>query len=303
MSTQNITYKTDVEKETNGSSWNWGGCWAAFVIIVLGIAFFLGLAAAGGMTGGGSSTTPVEDTISRMAVSTPRPTSTPRSTTPTTAQDNWRVRRVSDGSYGPELGHSRPGVGTSDNEVATIVGYNLSFMTSNGEVFLGRGCQQAILPPNTYAWNAGGTDWGFVVWEINPTTTNALNEMTVLSFQLAQQQVEWESCPNKPDTELLNHVMVITQDTNSPQHVTITPWREFRRATGENQVLLIAPGDSFYGWHVGINTENDLCDGGGCYLQNAPTWAWGGGGVINSKWVGEIPPNATPAIVVSPRGN
>lgn len=207
----------------------------------------------------------------------------------------WRVRVVEDGSYGPELELSRPGVGTSENEVATMVGYKLVFQTADGEVSFGGGCQQAIIAPDTYAWNAGGQDWGFVVWEVNQEVTETANEMAVLSFELAEQQVKWEDCEDLPGTELLDHVIVITQDNNNPKYVIVTPWSEFRRATGENHVLMIAPGDTFYGWHVGIgDSENNLCDGGGCYLPQSPTWGWGGGGIINSNWSGEIPADAIP---------
>lgn len=216
---------------------------------------------------------------------------------PAMAQDDssWRVRRVSDGSYGPELPLSRPGYGTSTNEVATVVGDTLTFKTADGEVTLDGGCNQAVVMPNVYARNAGGRDWGFVVWELNPAVTEANNEMAVLSWELAKQQVAMESCEDLPDTELLTHVYVVTQDPDNARLVVLTPFHEFRRSTGENHVLMIAPGDTFYGWHVGLgNSQDNLCDGGSCYLVQSPVWGFAGGGVINSTWAGEIPADARP---------
>lgn len=215
--------------------------------------------------------------------------------TPDTATAEWRVRRVSDGSYGPELGLSRPGLGTTEFEVATMGGYELRFQTADGEVILTGGCQQAIIAPNVYARNSGGEDWGFVVWEINPNVTNTTNEMAVLSFELAAQQVQWEDCDDVEETGLLDHIYVVTQDEENSRLVMLTPWREYRRSTGEDSVLMIAPGDTFYGWNVGLgDSQDNLCDGGGCYLESAPTWGWVGGGIINSTWEGEIPSDATP---------
>ena len=206
----------------------------------------------------------------------------------------WRVKHSQDGSYGPELGRSRPGYGASFDEVMTVVGFELTFPTANGEVVLGGGCQQAIVPPQTYCKNCGGTDWGFVGWNFNLTETNAINEMAVLSWELAKQQVGWESCPSLTDAELLDHLMVVEQDG---QFVKLTPWREWRRATGENAVLMIAPGDTFWGWHFGLgNSQDNVCDGGNCYIVRSPTWGWGGGGVINSTWSGE-PPTGTQEVL------
>jgi|GEM_PF-2783397 len=239
---------------------------------------------------------------------------------PAMAQEDseWRVRRVSDSSYGPELGLSRPGVGTSENEVATMVGHSLRFQTADGEATLTGGCQQAVLLPDTYARNAGGQDFGFVVWELNPAVTEAMNEIAVLSWELAKQQVAMEDCedltdtelldhvwvvsqdPNDcedlTDTELLDHVWVVSQDPNNARLVVLTPWPEFRRPTGENHTLMVAPGDTVFSRHVGLGaSDNNLCDNGNCLLVESPVWGWAGGGVVN-YWEDEVPDTVRPIL-------
>ncbi len=210
----------------------------------------------------------------------------------TTSEGVWRVRQVQDGSYGPELGLNRPGYGTGEFEVSTAVGVTLTFPTKSGEVVLGGGCQQVVMPPSTYCRNCGGSDWGFVSWEFNPQVTESTNEMAVLSWELAKQQVEWESCEDLPVDQLLDHVFVVEQDG---EYVKLTPWREWRRPTGVDHTIMFAPGDMVYGWHIGLgNSQDNLCDGGGCYLPSAPAWGWVGGGVVNSTWPGEIPEDAKP---------
>jgi len=217
---------------------------------------------------------------------------------PAMAQEDseWRVRRVSDSSYGPELGLSRPGVGTSENEVATMVGHSLRFQTADGEATLTGGCQQAVLLPDTYARNAGGQDFGFVVWELNPAVTEAMNEIAVLSWELAKQQVAMEDCEDLTDTELLDHVWVVSQDPNSARLVVLTPWPEFRRSTGENHTLMVAPGDTVFSRHVGLGaSDNNLCDNGNCLLVESPVWGWAGGGVVN-YWEDEVPDTVRPIL-------
>lgn len=197
-------------------------------------------------------------------------------------------------AYGPELGHSRPGYGTVENNVGVIVGHTLSFMTAEGEVVLDGGCNMAILPPETYAWNAGGIDWGVFTWDYNPEATNAPNEMTVLGFEAAQQQQQWEGCSDPRAT--FDRAVVIVQDKENPQFVKVIPWREYRRETGDNNVLMFAPGESVYGYHAGLgNSQDNICDGGGCYIENAPGWGWVGGGVIN-PWKEEVE-GITPATI------
>lgn len=203
----------------------------------------------------------------------------------------WRVKLNQDGSYGPELGHSRPGVGTSDHEIGIIVGHTLSFITREGEVVYDSGCVQGVLLPNTYAKNSGGADWGFQTWVYNTQVTGWENEMLVLSWEAAQQQVDWEDCPDLPANQLLEHVLVISQDE---EYVTVTPWLEFRRASGENRTIMFGPGDAVFGWHLGLGDSQDDCDNGGCYLPSAPSFGWCGGCVINSTWPGEIPADAVP---------
>lgn len=217
---------------------------------------------------------------------------------PAMAQEDseWRVRRVSDSSYGPELGLSRPGVGTSENEVATMVGHSLRFQTADGEATLTGGCQQAVLLPDTYARNAGGQDFGFVVWELNPAVTEAMNEIAVLSWELAKQQVAMEDCEDLTDTELLDHVWVVSQDPNNARLVVLTPWPEFRRPTGENHTLMVAPGDTVFSRHVGLGaSDNNLCDNGNCLLVESPVWGWAGGGVVN-YWEDEVPDTVRPIL-------
>ncbi len=189
-------------------------------------------------------------------------------------------------AYGPELGHSRPGYGTVENNVGIVVGHTLSFQTAEGEVVLDGGCNMAILPPETYAKNAGGIDWGVFTWDFNPEATNAPNEMTVLGFEAAGQQQKWEGCED-PKAKF-DRTVVIVQDEENPEFVKVIPWREYRRETGDNNVLMFAPGETVYGYHVGLgNSQDNICDEGGCYMPEAPGWGWVGGGVVN-PWKEEV---------------
>lgn len=210
-----------------------------------------------------------------------------------------RVWHSQDTSYPPEYPLGRPGYGTAANEIMTVVGHTLVFQTAQGEVIFDDGCQQAIVPPGVYAWNAGGDDWNYTGWYWDEFQTEWINEMAVMSYQLVQQQISWEDCPNRTAEERMAHVMVVEQDG---KFVKLTPWSEWHRASGENHTIMFAPGDRVYGWHMGLgsaytgikgqNGQDNLCDGGGCYLPSAPTFGWCGGCVVNSTWPGEIPSDA-----------
>lgn len=218
------------------------------------------------------------------------------------ADGSWRVQKAQTYSYGPQLGYSEPGFGSAEDEVGIVVGYHLTIYTRNGLQEFGGGCQQFAFPPGVYARNSGGTDWGAIAYRWNPEKTSWENELAVLTWEAAKQQVKWEECDNLADVDLLDHVYVIEQDG---EFVKATPWREYRRASGVDHTIMFAPGDRVYGWHLGLgsawdaskpgqNGQDNLCDGGNCYLPEAPTFGWVGGGIINSTWPGEIPDNAVP---------
>lgn len=205
---------------------------------------------------------------------------------PVPGTTQWRVRSVQDISYGKELGFNSPGFGTGDNQIGTVVGYELVLNTSEGEVTLGGGCQQLVLLPNVYAQNAGGTDWGFVSWELNTSVTTWENEFLVMSWELAKQQQYWEGChEDTPDEELLGHIYVVEQDG---RFVKITPWFEYRRISGENRTIMFGPGEEVAGWHLGLgDSDNNVRTGDGGYIEVAPSFGWVGGGVVN-PWPEEV---------------
>ncbi len=212
----------------------------------------------------------------------------------------WRVRKTQDWPYAPGLGYQEPGFGTNINEIGIMVGWHLSVNTSNGRVHHDGGCQLYALPPETYAKNGGVEDGGYHSYEINTSVTSWENELLVLTWEAAVQQRQWEGCWAE-DMDLLDHVFVLVQDG---EFVTPVPWREYRRASGVDRTIMFGPGDTVYGWHLGLgsawtgvpgqNGQDNLCDGGNCYLAEAPTFGWVGGGIINSTWPGEIPDNAVP---------
>ena len=218
------------------------------------------------------------------------------------ADGSWRVQKAQTYSYGPQLGYSEPGFGSSEDEVGIVVGYHLTIYTRNGLQEFDGGCQQFAFPPGVYARNSGGTDWGAIAYRWNPQVTQWQNELLVLSWEVAKQQIQWESCGNLRDDQLLEHVYVIEQDG---EFVKAIPWMEYERETGDNNTLMYGPGEKVWGWHLGFgnaytgrkgeNGDNNVCDdGNNCYLPNAPTWGWVGGGVINGGV--NKPPVDVPAI-------
>jgi len=240
-----------------------------------------------------------EDSAGTIANSADAGGHTPDSSLP--GYQSKRVAHSHNDSYAPEEGVVRPGYGTSEIEIMTVVGYELRFQTAQGEVVMTGGCQQAIFPPNTYAWNAGGVDWNYTGWYWDQFQTEWINEMAVLSWELVQQQIDWEDCPNVTPEERMAHVVVVEQDG---KYVKLTPWSEWRRASGVDHTIMYVPGDDVYGWSIGIGSEyngvpgqdgqDNLCLGGGCYYPNARHIGWCGGCIINSTWEGEIPNDAVP---------
>ncbi|PIR64076.1 MAG: hypothetical protein CO156_02320 [Candidatus Pacebacteria bacterium CG_4_9_14_3_um_filter_40_12] len=207
-----------------------------------------------------------------------------------TADGTWRVKLWQDLSYGPELGHSRPGFGTSINEIGIAVGVDLSVIIDGKEVMLGGGCNQIAVMPESYARDAGGNDWGYRSYQFNPEVTQALDELVVLNHEWARAQINDEDCPELSDEELLIHTFVFWQDSEGVDH--LQPWQEFRRATGEDNVIMVHPSDgAMIGWHCGEgDSQDNLADNGQCFVEDVNFWGYLGGGVVH-PWEGEVPAN------------
>jgi len=215
-----------------------------------------------------------------------------------TPNGDWRVYMRQDISFPPELGEVSPGFGVAADEVGVVVGANLFVLTPDGRVDLGPSCQQLAIVPGTYCKDCGGTDFGFYGWAANPAVTEVTNELAVMSWEYAVNEIDRHDCPLVDPAEVMEHVMVVEQAEGSDTLVTLTPWHQFRRASGEDHTIMYLPGDTVYAWHIGgLDRQNDVCDGGGCYVKKAPVSGWFGGGVANSTWPGEIPADAAPLTV------
>lgn len=243
---------------------------------------------------------------------TPAATSTQAVTESTSPQGgipedtSWRVWENQGQSWAPQEGYVQPGFGVAlgdENitELGIAVGVEMTFETITGTLRLQGGCQQTLILPGTYARDMGGTDWGLKSWWVNLENTHLQDEAMVLSWEAARQQVEREECPDLPDDELLDHVYVVTQVMDEygmpTELVNVTPWEQFRWATGEDQVRMFAPGSDVVGWTIYGPSGEVLCDGGDCVAENTTFWGWVGGGVVN-PWEGEYP--SSPRYVTDP---
>lgn len=204
----------------------------------------------------------------------------------TTADGVWRVDLWQDLSYGPELGFTSPGFGTSDHEIGIAVGVEFRVETVDGWVEIGGGCQQIMVLSNSYARDAGGSDWGYRSYRYNPEVTQEMDELVVLAHQWARQQINDEDCPELEDDELLKHVYIFWQDSEGNDHLQL--WNDFRRASGEDNVIMIHPSDgAAKGWHCGYgDSPTNIGDNGECLVEDVAEWGWLGGGVVH-PWPGE----------------
>ncbi|MDO9027557.1 MAG: hypothetical protein Q7U68_01675 [Candidatus Roizmanbacteria bacterium] len=81
-----------------------------------------------------------------------------------------------------------------------------------------------------------------------------------------------------------------------------------RRETGQGNTLAFNPGEMVYGWRI-VLFDGRTCDGGNCFLTNAPVGGTVTSGVIN-PWTNEIvgktdsifisPATATPPVAATP---
>lgn len=237
----------------------------------------------------------VEDEVAE-ATATPAPTASPEAETvmaPVIAAEEPLALLYNDACE-PEDGPCSFGYGPEGgNGFVVAVGVELSFAEADWE-FPGSACEQLLLLDG-YMRDATIVDGSYWSYVVDPAVA-AADDDTVLEYAIdtsrkwALQQYEDEECTKEIDPENpLAHTWVGWEAEDGWHFM---PYTDFRHASGENDTLRFFAHDIVVGWHIGYgDSDNDLCDGGNCYVSDAEQDGWCGGCVV-FPWDGEVPAEA-----------
>lgn len=195
-------------------------------------------------------------------------------------------------SHPPEAGPGSFDIGVNEGQIGIVFGVHVEWPQGNLDAG-GNDCDIVVLNPGFYP-DLRITDARYEIYDLPDRDQDGW--ITVLAEQRAEEQGEHYLCSG--DVE---DVLVWSADPHEE------PWATRRRASGEDYLIPFNAGDEVFGFSIylgdvvyteGVGHDGNLiCDGGGCYLPEAPTHGWVGGGVVNSWWPGEIPADAVPISV------
>ena len=202
-----------------------------------------------------------------------------------------------EGSWPPGAGIGHFDLGVEEGEITLVFGVYIQWEgleagNADWESFDQTkpipGCGLVVLTPGFYP-DLGVVDGRYENYRLPERDLDGW--ITVLATHRMEEQSNHYDCPDTMD-----HVEVWSGDPLEK------PWAERRRWSGVDYLIPFYKGDEVFGFAIydtvpsytpgsGHDTE-PICDGGGCYLAEAPFDGACGGCVINSWWEGEIPPNA-----------
>lgn len=176
-------------------------------------------------------------------------------------------------------------VGVNSSQIGLAFGWHLKWPLGGLDAG-GGGCDLVILQPGWYE-NLWLLDARFEIYSL--PTSDQEGWIKVLASQRADEQTahygclkkDFEDIPQWDSEQPSPPIAPSVEPTATP--VTVT--RE-RRATGQEQTLRFAVGESAYGWRIVLDT-GEVCDGGECYLPSAPSAGTVTSGVIN-PWPAEV---------------
>lgn len=190
-------------------------------------------------------------------------------------------------SWPPEAGAGSFDLGVLEDQVSLVFGVEVAW-PAGGLSAGGSGCALVLLESGFYP-DLRIIDGRYEVYTL--PTVDQDGWKTVLVTERAAEQAAHYGCP-----EGVSHVRVWAADPHE------TSWADRRRASGIDYLIPFSEGDEVYGYAIwdrvptyeeGVgHSPTPICDGGGCYLPQAPFAGACGGCVINSWWPGEIPPDA-----------
>lgn len=207
-------------------------------------------------------------------------------------------------SHPPQSGLGSFDIGVMDGQIGVVVGVYVNYGPleagdpnwEDRQDDSGTGCALVGLMPGFYQ-DLAIVDGRYIVYHLPERDQDGWANVLVEQWSKMQEQAY--DCP-----EGIKHAEAWSADPYE------TSWESRRRQSGEDFLIPFYEGDTVFGfsvyrgeveYEVGVGHEGDLvCDGGNCYLPEAPWDGWCGGCWVNSWWPGELETieNATPIDLV-----
>lgn len=173
-------------------------------------------------------------------------------------------------------------VGVNYGQVGVVFGWHVKWPSTELDAG-GNGCNLVILRSGWYE-NLWFLDGRYEVYDVPSADHEGCIE--VLATQRANEQAANYGCPEKDFEDIPQWTSSVPSPPISEPTATPTSTTCERQATGQNASLPFEAGEAVYGWKIEL-APGEVCDGGECYLPNAPASGVVTSGVIN-PWPAEV---------------